>query len=289
MKLDNKTLGPQFAQPCQPARLINARISPALLMRCVALGVSILLNASLAQAGEDLWAYNVEIFASSGDERDLTGFDILLPIWQDTSSLAFADFRATRSSEDTTEINLGLGYRKLLSRHMIGAHLFYDTRTTLADDRFNQLTVGAELLSQGWDLRFNIYTPASDQEKLDGSEPEEQFFGRRIFVSGDSEEVLDGFDIEFAYLIHGLKWESRIFLAAYAFSGDNAEEEANGGRLSFETRPQENVALSLSYQNDSLFDSQFWGEVRYSFAYSHQPVIRKLTTRMIESVRRDVD
>jgi len=234
------------------------------------------------------WKYNVEIFASPGDERDLTGFDILFPLWQNTSSLAFVDFRATRSSEDTTEYNLGTGFRKLKTDYIVGANLFYDTRTTSVNNRFNQITLGFEVLSIDWDFRLNIYTPASDAEDVSNNEPAEQFFGRRIFIAGVREEVLDGFDIEVGYLIKAFKWESRIFLAAYTLSGDQ-DETADGGRLSFEVRPQKNVSLSLNYQNDSLFDSQLRGELRYSFAYSHEKELRQLAERMLETVRRDVD
>lgn len=258
------------------------------IVKWLVLTISASFLTPVAQAVEDAWGYNIEIFASPGDERDITGFNILLPVWQNSSSLSYAGFRATRSSEDTTELSLGGGYRKLRGGYIIGANLFYDTRTTSVDNRFNQLTVGAELLSDQWDLRFNIYTPASDKKLVNTSVPAKQFFGRRIFVSGIREEVLDGFDIELGYLINAFKWESRVFFAAYTFSGDS-DEEANGGRLSFEARPQKNISLSLNYQNDSLFDSQTRAELRYSFAYSHKAEIRKIYERMLESVRRDVD
>lgn len=258
------------------------------IVKWLVLCISASFFVPAAQAVEDAWDYNIEIFASPGDERDITGFNVLLPVWQNSSSLSYADFRATRSSEDTTEISLGTGYRKLRGGYIIGANLFYDTRTTFVDNRFNQLTIGAEFLSEQWDLRFNIYTPASDKNLVDSSVAAEQFFGRRIFVSGVREEVLDGFDIELGYLINTFKWESRVFFTAYTFSGDSGEE-ANGGRFSFETRPQKNISLSLNYQNDSLFDSQTRAELRYSFAYSHQAGIRKIYERMLESVRRDVD
>ena len=239
-------------------------------------------------AEDNKWKYNVELFASPGDERDLTGFDILFPLWQNTSSLAFMDFRATRSSEDTTEFSLGTGYRKFKADFIYGANLFYDTRTTSVNNRFNQITVGFEVLSIDWDFRFNIYTPASDSESVDSDEPADQFFGRRIYIAGVREEVLEGFDIEVGYLMKALKWETRVFLAGYTLSGDH-DETADGARLSFEVRPQKNVSLSLNYQNDSLFDSQLRGELRYSFAYPHTKELRQLRERMLETSRRDVD
>jgi len=239
-------------------------------------------------AEDNKWKYNVELFASPGDERDLTGFDILFPLWQNTSSIAFMDFRATRSSEDTTEFSLGTGYRKFKADFIYGANLFYDTRTTSVNNRFNQITVGFEVLSIDWDFRFNIYTPASDSESVDSDEPADQFFGRRIYIAGVREEVLEGFDIEVGYLMKALKWETRVFLAGYTLSGDH-DETADGARLSFEVRPQKNVSLSLNYQNDSLFDSQLRGELRYSFAYPHTKELRQLRERMLETSRRDVD
>ena len=241
-----------------------------------------------AEEGEIKWKYNIEIFASPGNERDLTGFEVLYPAWQNNSALSYAAFRANRSNEDTTEISLGLGYRKLYSDKLLGINLFYDTRTTSVDNRFNQLTVGAEYLGNIWDYRFNIYTPASDEEELGSNEPADQYFGRRIFINGLREEVMDGFDIEVGRLIPLTGWESRLFLAVYLLSGDN-DEEAKGGRLTFETRPQKNVSLSVGVQNDSLFDFQVRGELRYSFAYSHKKEARHLYERMIEVVRRDMD
>jgi len=251
-----------------------------------------LFSSKIALAGESTeagrWKYNVEMFASPGDERDLTGFDILFPLWQNASSLAFFDFRATRSSEDTTEFSLGTGYRKFKADFVYGANLFYDTRTTTVNNRFNQVTLGFEVLSIDWDFRFNIYTPASDAEYVVSDEPAEQFFGRRIYIAGVREEVLEGFDIEVGYLMKAFKWESRVFLAGYTLSGDH-DETADGARLSFEVRPQKNVSLSLNYQNDSLFDSQLRGELRYSFAYAPKKEYRQLRERMLETARRDVD
>ena len=107
-------------------------------------------------------------------------------------------------------------------------------------------------------------------------------------TTGFYEEALHGFDAEVGYLIPGLAWETRAFAGGYYFDGDIVDS-MTGVRVRAETRPMKNIALSLAYQNDDLFDDQATLELRYSFGYKAEKGHRTLEERMIQFPGRDID
>jgi hypothetical protein len=66
------------------------------------------------------------------DNRTLYILDFLIPLYRDDKSILFAEPRYTPNDQDGWEVNLGLGYRRLLfdDRLMLGVNGFYDKRKT---------------------------------------------------------------------------------------------------------------------------------------------------------------
>lgn len=58
---------------------------------------------------------NVELFISPGSDRTLIGGQALMPIVKNDRSIAYLDFRGVLDPENTNEINMGVGYRRLLN------------------------------------------------------------------------------------------------------------------------------------------------------------------------------
>lgn len=99
--------------------------------------------------------------------------DILLPLWRGPRSVLLANVRGAMSDHDEEEVNAGLGVRHLPDTRipfMIGGFVFYDGRWTRHHNRFDQLGLSAEVLSDWVDGRFNYYLPNHDTALVDREE-----------------------------------------------------------------------------------------------------------------------
>ncbi|MFS2223699.1 inverse autotransporter beta domain-containing protein [Pantoea sp. B65] len=92
------------------------------------------------------------------------GLDYLLPLYNGEDDTLFTQFSAHRWGDSNT-INLGLGWRHLLSPDlMFGGNMFYDQDLTRQHRR---LGVGLELDSQRIHTSVNYYTPVSGWRQSD--------------------------------------------------------------------------------------------------------------------------
>ncbi|MGB5443288.1 MAG: inverse autotransporter beta domain-containing protein, partial [Gammaproteobacteria bacterium] len=247
-------------------------------------------------AGDGTWQPNIELFLTPGTDRSHAGAGVLFPLRQDANSMTFLNGQLVVGENSTNEANIGLGHRWFSPdrKRIYGAYGFFDTRESENDRRWNQLSIGGEMLMDSWDLRANIYYPIDDEDKWDTSSSlgGQAFQGNQVVgvqtTTGFYEEALHGFDAEVGYLIPGLAWETRAFAGGYYYDGDIVDS-MTGVRVRAETRPMKNIALSLAYQDDDLFDSQATLELRYSFGYKAEKGHRTLEERMIQFPGRDID
>ncbi|MCK5480851.1 MAG: inverse autotransporter beta domain-containing protein, partial [Gammaproteobacteria bacterium] len=226
----------------------------------------------------------------SSSDRQFGGAQALIPFRQDANSMTFVDLRANIGEHGTNEQNIGIGHRWFnASREWIfGGYGFFDSRESINNNRFNQVSIGAEALSVVWDVRANYYHPIDDEEKI-GTAPVFRFQGNRVFSNGIVEEPLEGFDVEVGHLIPGIPWETRAFVGGYTFDGDFNKDNVDGYRLRLETRPRKNIVLGLAYQDDNTFDGQTFATVKYSFGYDSTAAHRTLDERMVQLPVRDID
>lgn len=112
-------------------------------------------------------------FGGRAAEDEFEGFaDVLVPVWLCRSGLWFVNPRGSSTDNDEEETNLGLGYRHILPQKkvILGANVYYDSRWSAHNNRFDQIGFGLEVLT-GWvDARANWYRPEDDEELIDRRE-----------------------------------------------------------------------------------------------------------------------
>lgn len=107
------------------------------------------------------WAPHIEIEAKPGNDREVGKLDFFYPWLQTKDSMLFSLFRGVLTDDTTEEGNFGLGYRKMINGGPVpfiwGFYGFYDIKNSENDNRFEQLTLGAELMTENTEFRFNRY------------------------------------------------------------------------------------------------------------------------------------
>ncbi len=140
-----------------------------------------------------------------------SGFlDATVPFAQAGNVTLFGDLRATWDDNHQLLLSTGLGARYLVPGHdiIIGGNVYYDYIDSQYNNHFDQLGLGAELLTRWFDARFNWYHPDN------GVHP--AVFGPGFLVN---ESALEGFNVEAGFLIPGLdKYvEARLFAGYYQY------------------------------------------------------------------------
>ncbi|NBO46850.1 MAG: hypothetical protein EBU85_07595, partial [Actinobacteria bacterium] len=91
-------------------------------------------------------------------------------IWasQSRETFVFLNSRNTWSDNHQTIGSLGLAVRQLFPEHnvIIGLNGYWDSLHGQGGSEFNQLGVGAEILTQWVDARFNAYLPEETQTQI---------------------------------------------------------------------------------------------------------------------------
>ncbi len=113
---------------------------------------------------------------------------ILAPLSSREDSLLFLNPRFTLKDEGETEGNIGLGFRKKLAGHdaILGANVYYDSRRSQHDNRFNQWGAGLEFLSKWIDARINYYDPEGKEEMINAAQIQDASVDVRTDVSTGS-------------------------------------------------------------------------------------------------------
>ncbi|MFO0945141.1 MAG: right-handed parallel beta-helix repeat-containing protein [Planctomycetota bacterium] len=200
---------------------------------------------------------------SIGRRGGLSSFQGFVPLLEsaDQNRLTFSDLRLLLDSEGANlGANVGVGHRIFVERWMrtVGGYLYYDNRNT-GSATFNQFSGGLESLGEIWDARTNFYIPlGNDRELVAGAvDPNFQFQGHYLVAStlGLFETAMAGFDYEAGprlFSISGV--DVRWLVGGYHFQGQYVPQ-AWGWKTRIEGVVADNLALSLSIQNDRVFDT----------------------------------
>lgn len=166
---------------------------------------------------------------SVGDEA-YGNLDLFLPMMGDENRLLFLDARASFGSEQEVEQgSIGLGYR---FRHdngwVYGINGYFDYLNSQYDNSFTQISLGAEALSQDWEMRANAYLPVGDIEaSLAIANAALIEAGRLVFRAGE-ETAMEGFDAEIGYRLPFLSPDDltqiKLFAGGYWYTGDDVED-----------------------------------------------------------------
>ena len=240
------------------------------------------------------WQRNSEVFLSAGNNRGLVGVRGLIPLKQDADSLWYTDLRFfTRTGDaSNTEGNIGVGHRRFTENDewILGGYLAYDNRESESGHHWEQLTLGAEALSDVWDLRANLYEALENKKLIGGVPGTSRFVGTGLVQNSFYEEAMSGFDLEAGRLlpIGPDNHEVRGYLGLYHYDGDIVKDaDGVSGRL--EWRPRRNITVQLAAQSDNLFDDSVRLEVAWSFDRPKTAGKRRLRERMTQFVQRDID
>jgi len=144
--------------------------------KSLSVAVAVALGSSTpGQAAEDdtselvigRWKNNIELrYLSDGDGNYRAQLAGLIPFRETGNSLTYVDARFLLGNDSINEGNFGIGHRVFSGdrRWILGAHAFFDTRRSASNRRYNQLSVGAEALSDNWEFRGNYYYPTTDKK-----------------------------------------------------------------------------------------------------------------------------
>ncbi len=109
----------------------------------------------------------IDVNYKIGNERNLQRTELFVPIYQNKQSLLFADIRGWSDNNDTSEGNIGLGFRTMVDKKFIlGGYGFYDLRNTKNNNKFHQATFGLEFLTKKYDFRANYYYTGQKRQKI---------------------------------------------------------------------------------------------------------------------------
>lgn len=253
---------------------------------------------------EDIYPSRVDLTGKLGNERTLGEIDLMAPLKQEPNKIIYIDARGQLDNDQTQEFNLGVGVRKIVNTRLgetiLGTYGFLDVRKSENNNMFYQTTIGAEVLSNKFDLRSNIYLPINQEEKISTTDTSlsNSQSGVRLSYS-DSEKALYGIDAEVGTGFQlDEKASLRFYAGAYHFTNSDVEN-VTGPRFRTEYLVdnalfnQENSKFTLGYewQHDKPRGSQGFLSARLSipFGANKSSKLVGMQKRMLSPVIRDID
>ncbi|NML76973.1 hypothetical protein HHL25_22810 [Rhizobium sp. S-51] len=266
-------------------------------------------------------------FESGGQvstNRSLGEANLFVPLSQDSDTLLFTDLRGMFDDQNAREGNFGLGLRQMLSSGWnVGAYGYYDIRRSSYGNTFHQVTLGAEALSETFDLRANAYLPVGESEVRMGSASSSSTgpWTSQAVITGTSlaiqhqavkttttsyevEKAMAGVDAEVGVRLPVFEPDSgfdlRAFFGGYYFDGSGVEA-VGGPRARLELTahdlagiPGVKVTGGVTYQSDNVRGDQWIAEARLRVplqppASAPDQELSHMERRMMDAVVRDVD
>ena len=262
------------------------------------------------------WSGHVEVEVKKGNHRDIGETEFFIPIAQSDDDLLFLDIRGMLDNKGGEEGNFGVGYRTLLDtpiwgqKWILGGYGFLDIRDTDANNKFYQLTVGAEMLSEAWDFRTNVYIPEASEPQIKGSANVSGVVaGTQLRLVGTGnlrERALPGVDVEVGHKLPVFEDKIdavRVYGGAFHFDAsgyDNVTGPRGRLELSWDDLPYfgkgSRFTLGGELQHDGVRDTNVFGSARLRIPFqtfnNNLPATQTLTPlekRMTTRIVRDVD
>jgi hypothetical protein len=166
----------------------------------------------------------------------------------------------------------GLGVRQKFDNGVAGGYAYFDRkRSGLTDKYHTQATVGAEWLTENWEVRANGYIPLTgDAQVSRGRIVSDPFLSgsgiyiRETGVTTLRETPLQGGDIEAGFKIPTTNFW--VHAGAFSFSGDDVPSlDGVRARATFEIT--QNIALTAEGQYDDERGRMGWLGVRLTMPF----------------------
>ncbi len=208
--------------------------------------------------------------------------DSMTGIWAPQKRDAFLFLDSRYHYEDNSQFisSTGLAFRKLLPEHnvIIGFNAFWDSISSERDNNFEQLGLGAEILTKWVDARFNYYLPENGQVQVGSSTDRHSSHSSGTgFTSTTTttnkfvqrEATLEGFNAELGVLLPLCKWtEVRVYGGYYHYDNPFGSD-FSGFKARLEARLLPGVIADLEYWDDAALMGGHWtAGVRASVPFS---------------------
>src|SRR3990167_2041004 len=242
-------------------------------------------------AGLPKWNSEARLRLMAGRQQGLGQIGLFSPLFQNDTSLLFADIRYFRSSKDNSEGNFGLAHRQIIPSldWIFGGYGFFDNRWTEHHNRFQQTTLGVEALSEHYDLRTNFYIPLSKSKTIRPKTQKPIFRGHSEYFNKSKEFALRGLDYEIGRSVPGLDC-LRLYVAGYHFQAKDVKS-IDGVRTRFRLEVNKYINIDGEYQYDNVRHSApYIGfTIRIPFGETTEKHLTPLEKRMQTDIVRDID
>ena len=219
-----------------------------------------------------------------------TGYaDIITGLYRTQDAALFVNLRGTFGDDSSELFSAGLGFRHHLegSGLIIGANVYYDQIESAAGNTFQQLGLGAEVLSKWVDARFNYYIPESGKQTtgsfvrtanqrnvgqpfVNGNLIQQNIVDRRIANRfATVEEARRGWNAEIGVLVPWVEQfcELRVFAGGYSYENP-VGGDTTGFKGRAEARVTQGITLDVEYWEDEQLVGGNWvGGVRVSVPF----------------------
>lgn len=230
-----------------------------------------------------------------GSEDLQSGYlDSITPFWAPGNAMFFLNTRTTYNDEDQTLSSYGLGLRYRVPDQDIifGVNAYYDRIHSRLGNDFDQLGLGAEILTRWVDARFNYYLPENDSYVVDRHTSVERSTelgpvygvpitngvrfdrnrreGERRRTTRLVEGALEGWNAEVGFLVPGLDeyLELRVYAGAYYYDNP-VGDDFSGFKARLEARLLPGVIADVEYWDDEELTGGHWtGGVRVTVPFS---------------------
>lgn len=257
---------------------------------------------SAVAAEGDKWSAYADVEGKLGTDRNLGEVSLFVPLGQSHESLFFGNLISRIDDQDSFEGNVGLGYREIVDgSYIVGGYAYFDRRKSASDNYFNQITAGAEFMTDVWTARTNVYFADNDLKPTSGGVVTQT--GTQIFVQSNLEGALSGFDAEVGRVIPlGLDDVTLTgFAGGFHFdrsSFDNVSGPRARAELAFDNLwdgmlpSGTQLRFGAEVQHDDVRDTQGFLSARLRvplFGGSSGSKLSGLDRRMVDPVVRDID
>ena len=274
------------------------------IFRALALYPIICLSGNICQAGEPApgsissaidtayelpWKTRIITGFDTGANEREGRFDVFFPVHTKDNTLFFLYPRVGWASDSDGAVSLGGGARTYLPEMdaIFGVNVFYDNYESQFGNRFSQLGVGTEFLTENLDFRFNYYLPEGGQREarnITVANPftttrttfgtafasESSIFQRRTVrtqeaalnqVFRSTEEAMNGLDTEVGmkapYIEDVIPGEIRMYGGFYSFENPFGGD-LEGGKARGEWRLSQKLALETAWYEDEEVLGDNW-------------------------------
>ncbi|QMS88245.1 right-handed parallel beta-helix repeat-containing protein [Nostoc edaphicum CCNP1411] len=203
--------------------------------------------------------FGVRYTTEGAGYESFSSFEGFLPVLQTPgNTLTFLQGKVLLDNDSNLAGNILLGHRLFSEKanRIIGGYISYSTRDT-GKSNFDQLGLGFEALGS-WDFRFNAYLPLNSSENQVDQTNLPYFQGDSLMIQRSRflEVAMSGVDAEVGTRLTSIgSGDLRGYAGVYYYSGGQSKE-AFGWKTRIEARPNDFLGLSLSLQNDDLFDTR---------------------------------